>query len=95
MKLSTNTILIIFGILALGMMAMFPISLVAAQVLGRQPDRNPQTDCRSHGHADHARAHAECADPNPYPAHADRNSGDQHACADSHTASRGDTGHVL
>jgi hypothetical protein len=44
MKLSTNTILIIFGILALGMMAMFPISLVAAQVLGRQPDRNPQAD---------------------------------------------------
>ena len=44
MKLSTNTILIIFGILALGMMAMFPISIVAAQVLGLQPDRNPQTD---------------------------------------------------
>jgi len=42
MKLSTNTILIIFGILALGMMAIFPITLVAAQVLGSQPDKDPQ-----------------------------------------------------
>ncbi|MBI5951392.1 MAG: hypothetical protein HY865_07025 [Chloroflexi bacterium] len=47
MKLSTNTILIFFGILALGMMALFPISLVAAQVLGRQPDKNPQTDVQA------------------------------------------------
>jgi hypothetical protein len=42
MKLSTNTILIIFGILALGMMAMFPISLVAAQVLSPHPVTDPQ-----------------------------------------------------
>jgi hypothetical protein len=42
MKLSTNTILIIFGILALGMMAIFPISLVAAQVLSSQPEKDPQ-----------------------------------------------------
>jgi hypothetical protein len=42
MKLSTNSILIIFGILALGMMAIFPITLVAAQVLNPQPDRDPQ-----------------------------------------------------
>ena len=42
MKLSTNTILIIFGILALGMMALFPISIVAAQVLSQQPDKDPQ-----------------------------------------------------
>jgi hypothetical protein len=42
MKLSTNTILIIFGILALGMMAIFPITLVAAQVLNSQPAEDPQ-----------------------------------------------------
>ena len=42
MKLSTNSILIIFGILALGMMAIFPITLVAAQVLNPQPDKDPQ-----------------------------------------------------
>ncbi len=42
MKLSTNTILIIFGILALGTMALFPISLVAAQVLNPQPATDPQ-----------------------------------------------------
>ena len=42
MKLSTNTILIIFGILALGMMAIFPISLVAAQVLKPKPAEDPQ-----------------------------------------------------
>ena len=41
MKLSTNTILIIFGILALGMMAIFPISFVAAQVLNSQQDADP------------------------------------------------------
>lgn len=42
MKLSTNSILIIFGILALSIMAIFPITLVAAQVLNPQPDENPQ-----------------------------------------------------
>ncbi len=42
MKLSTNSILIIFGILALGLMAIFPITLVAAQVLKSQPDQDPQ-----------------------------------------------------
>ena len=42
MKLSTNTIIIIFGILVLGMMAIFPITLVAAQVLNTQPDNDPQ-----------------------------------------------------
>jgi hypothetical protein len=42
MKLSTNTIIIIFGILVLGMMALFPISFVAAQVLNQQPDEDPQ-----------------------------------------------------
>ena len=47
MKLSTNTILIIFGILALGMMAIFPISLVAAQVLSRQPDQGPQANVQA------------------------------------------------
>ncbi len=47
MKLSTNTILIIFGILALGMMALFPISLVAAQVLSQQPATDPQATVQS------------------------------------------------
>jgi Ig-like domain from next to BRCA1 gene len=42
MKLSTNSILIIFGILALGMMAIFPITLVAAQVLNPRPNNDPQ-----------------------------------------------------
>lgn len=42
MKLSTNSILIIFGILALGMMALFPLTLVAAQVLNPQPAKDPQ-----------------------------------------------------
>ncbi len=42
MKLSTNTILIIFGILALGIMALFPITLVAAQMIGARPAENPQ-----------------------------------------------------
>lgn len=42
MKLSTNTILIIFGILSLGMMAIFPITLVAAQVLNPQSGQDPQ-----------------------------------------------------
>jgi hypothetical protein len=42
MKLSTNTIIIIFGILVLGMMAIFPISFVAAQVLNPQPNNDPQ-----------------------------------------------------
>jgi hypothetical protein len=42
MKLSTNTILIVFGILALGMMAIFPISFVAAQVLNSHPESDPQ-----------------------------------------------------
>ena len=42
MKLSTNTILIIFGILALGVMALFPISIVAAQVLRPQSPADPQ-----------------------------------------------------
>ena len=41
MKLSTNTILIIFGTLALGMMAIFPITLVAAQILNPQPAEDP------------------------------------------------------
>lgn len=43
MKLSTNTILIIFGILALGMMAIFPLTIVAAEVLGSKPDKDPLT----------------------------------------------------
>jgi hypothetical protein len=47
MKLSTNTILIIFGILALGMMAIFPISLVAAQVLSQPPEKDPQADVQA------------------------------------------------
>lgn len=42
MKLSTNTTLIIFGILTLGMMAVFPVSLVAAQVLSSQSEKDPQ-----------------------------------------------------
>ncbi len=42
MKLSTNKIIIIFGILVLGMMAIFPISFVAAQVLNPQPNNDPQ-----------------------------------------------------
>lgn len=37
MKLSTNTILIVFGILALGVMALFPLGIVAASVLAPQP----------------------------------------------------------
>jgi Ig-like domain from next to BRCA1 gene len=40
MKLTTNTIIIIFGILVLGIMAIFPISIVAAQVL--KPNHDPQ-----------------------------------------------------
>jgi len=47
MKLSTNTILIIFGILALGMMAIFPISFVAAQVLGQRSDQHLQTNVQA------------------------------------------------
>jgi hypothetical protein len=47
MKPSINTILIIFGILAIGMMAIFPISLVAAQVLSQQPNKDPQTDIQA------------------------------------------------
>lgn len=43
MKPSTNTILIIFGILFLGVMAMFPITIVAAQFLGSQSDGDSQT----------------------------------------------------
>ncbi len=42
MKISTNTILIVFGILAIGMMAIFPLTLVAAQVLGPSPEKNTQ-----------------------------------------------------
>lgn len=42
MKPSTNTILIIFGILFLGMMALFPITLVAAQVIGSKSAEDPQ-----------------------------------------------------
>ena len=42
MKLSNNMILIIFGILALGIMAIVPLTLVAAQVLNPKPDVDPQ-----------------------------------------------------
>jgi hypothetical protein len=42
MKVSNNTILIIFGILFLGVMALFPITFVAAQVLGSKPANDPQ-----------------------------------------------------
>jgi hypothetical protein len=42
MKPSNNTILIVFVILILGMMAIFPITLVTAQVLGPRPAKDPQ-----------------------------------------------------
>jgi hypothetical protein len=47
MRLSTNTILIIFGILALSLIAIFPISLVISQVLSSQPAEIPQATVQS------------------------------------------------
>jgi hypothetical protein len=43
MKLSTNTILIVFGILALGILALIPIGMVAARVLAPQPQPTVDT----------------------------------------------------
>ncbi|MCE9645826.1 MAG: hypothetical protein K8S20_07490 [Chloroflexi bacterium] len=42
MKISTNSLLILFGILTLGMMAILPIGIVAAQVLNPRPPADPQ-----------------------------------------------------
>lgn len=95
MKLSTNTILIIFGILALGMMAMFPISLVAAQVLSQRPEQNSQTDVQAMVTQTMLALTANAPDPNLSSTYSDCDSGDQYPCAHCHTASRGDAGYIL
>jgi hypothetical protein len=85
MRLSTNTIIIIFGILALAVTALFPISIVAAQVIGSQshPDVDPQATVQAI--VTQTVMALTLAAPNPDSTHADHCSGHEHTCAHLYT----------
>ena len=77
MKLNTNSILILFGILAFSIMACLPVTLIALPLL-RPAQHNPvelDRDRSSDRHADPVRYDADA-----HPTHGDTHSAHQDAC---------------